>query len=42
MRSVPVVEMPDAAVAVLEFSGDWPSLTPGQARLIDHIIPADL
>ena len=42
MRGVPVVEMPDAAVAVLEFSGDWPSLTPGQARLTDHIIPADL
>jgi hypothetical protein len=39
MRGVPVVEMPDAAVAVPEFSGDWPSLTPAQARLTDHIIP---
>jgi phosphohistidine phosphatase len=38
----PAINMPTAAVAVLEFSGDWPSLTPGQARLIDHIIPADL
>ena len=38
----PQIRMPTAAVAVFEFSGDWPSLTPGQARLIDHIIPADL
>jgi phosphohistidine phosphatase len=38
----PQVSLPTAAVAVLEFSGDWPSLTPGQARLTDHIIPADL
>ena len=38
----PAVSLPTAAVAVLEFPGDWPSLTPGQARLIDHIIPADL
>ena len=38
----PQISLPTAAVAVLEFSGDWPSLTPGQARLIDHIIPADL
>jgi hypothetical protein len=42
MRGVPVIEMPDAAVAVLEFSGGWPSLTPGQTRLTGHIIPADL
>jgi len=42
MRGVPVVEMPDAAVAVPEFSGDRPSLTPAQVRLTDHIIPADL
>jgi len=27
---------------VLEFPGDWPSLTPGQARLIDTITPAAL
>jgi phosphohistidine phosphatase len=38
----PQISLPTAAVAVLGFSGDWPSLTPGQARLIDHIIPADL
>ena len=42
MRSVPVVEMPDAAVAVLEFSGDWPSLTPATARLTSLTTPADL
>lgn len=38
----PVISLPTAAVAVLEFPGDWPSLTPGHARLVDHIIPADL
>jgi phosphohistidine phosphatase len=38
----PGISLPTAAVAVLEFPGDWPSLTPGRARLVDHIIPADL
>jgi len=38
----PAVSLPTAAVAVLEFPGDWPTLTPGHTRLIDHIIPADL
>ena len=38
----PAISLPTAAVAVLEVPGDWPSLTPGQARLVDHIIPADL
>ena len=38
----PGISLPTAAVAVLEFSGDWPSLAPGQARLAAHIIPADL
>ena len=38
----PVISLPTAAVAVLEFSGDWPALAPGQARLLDHITPADL
>jgi phosphohistidine phosphatase len=38
----PGVSLPTAAVAVLEFPGDWPSLTPGHARLVDTIIPADL
>jgi hypothetical protein len=31
-----------AAIAILEFSGDWPSLAPGQARLVSLITPADL
>ena len=38
----PGISLPTAAVAVLEFPGDWPSLTPGQARLIDTITPAAL
>jgi phosphohistidine phosphatase len=38
----PQISLPTAAAAVLEFSGDWPALTPGQARLINHITPADL
>ena len=38
----PGISLPTAAVAVLEFPGDWPSLTAGQARLVDHITPADL
>jgi phosphohistidine phosphatase len=38
----PGISLPTAAVAVLEFPGDWPSLTPGQAQLIDTITPAAL
>jgi phosphohistidine phosphatase len=38
----PAVSLPTAAVAVFEFSGDWPSLTPGHARLTSLTIPADL
>ena len=38
----PAVRLPTAAVAVFEFSGDWPSLTPGQARLTNLTTPADL
>jgi phosphohistidine phosphatase len=38
----PPISLPTAAVAVLEFPGDWPSLTPGQAHLLDHITPSDL
>jgi phosphohistidine phosphatase len=38
----PAISLPTAAVAVLEFSGDWPALSAGQARLFDHIVPADL
>jgi phosphohistidine phosphatase len=38
----PAISLPTAAVAVFEFSGDWPSLTPGHARLINLTTPADL
>jgi phosphohistidine phosphatase len=40
--SRPGISLPTAAVAILEFPGDWPSLTPGQARLITLTTPADL
>ena len=36
------LRFPTAAVAVFGFPGDWADLTPGQARLLDHIKPADL
>jgi phosphohistidine phosphatase len=38
----PAISLPTAAVAVFEFPGDWPSLTPGDARLTTLTIPADL
>ncbi len=38
----PAISLPTAAVAVFEFPGDWPSLTPGHARLTTLTIPADL
>jgi phosphohistidine phosphatase len=38
----PAISLPTAAVAVFEFPGDWPSLTPGHARLISLTTPADL
>jgi len=38
----PGLRFPTAAVAVLEFPGDWPDLAPGQARLLDFVTPADL
>ena len=38
----PAVSLPTAAVAVFEFPGDWPSLTPGHASLINLTTPADL
>ncbi len=38
----PAIRFPTAAVAVLEFPGDWPDLAPGQARLLDFAAPADL
>jgi len=38
----PLLRFPTAAVAVLEFAGDWPTLTPGQTRLEAFTAPADL
>jgi phosphohistidine phosphatase len=38
----PSISLPTAAVAVFEFTGDWPSLTPGHTRLINLTTPADL
>ena len=34
--------LPTAAAAVFEFTGDWPALAPGQAKLLDFTVPADL
>jgi phosphohistidine phosphatase len=34
------VRFPTAAVAVLEFAGDWADLAPGGARLLDFAAPA--
>ena len=36
------IRFPTAAVAILEVSGDWADLSPGQGRLLDYITPADL
>jgi phosphohistidine phosphatase len=38
----PAISLPTAAVAIFDFPGDWPSLTPGHARLISLTTPADL
>jgi phosphohistidine phosphatase len=38
----PGIRLPTAGVAVVEFAGDWPDLAPGQARLLDAVVPADL
>jgi phosphohistidine phosphatase len=38
----PAISLPTAAVAVIEFHGDWPSLTPAQARFVSLTTPADL
>ncbi|HYZ57027.1 MAG TPA: histidine phosphatase family protein [Streptosporangiaceae bacterium] len=35
-------KFPTAAVAVLEFSGDWAGLTPGEARMVDFAVPCDM
>jgi phosphohistidine phosphatase len=36
------IRFPTAAVAIIDISGDWAGLAPGQARLLDHTTPADL
>jgi phosphohistidine phosphatase len=36
------LKFPTAAVAVLEFTGDWADLASGRARLLDFATPADL
>jgi phosphohistidine phosphatase len=36
------VGFPTAAVAVLEFDGDWSELAPGQARLVGFATPAEM
>jgi phosphohistidine phosphatase len=35
------VKYPTAAIAVLSFSGNWPKLGPGQARLARFVVPDD-
>ena len=36
------IRFPTAAVAILDVSGDWADLSPGQGRLLDYTTPADL
>jgi phosphohistidine phosphatase len=40
--SAPGLRFPTAAVAVLEFTGDWPDLAPGQAHLLAFATPATM
>ncbi len=35
-------KFPTAAIAVLAFTGGWPELGPGRARLADFVVPSDL
>ena len=35
-------KFPTAAIAVLAFTGRWPDLGPGRARLADFVVPSDL
>ena len=35
-------KFPTAAVAVLDFKGEWADLTPGEARMADFAIPRDI
>jgi phosphohistidine phosphatase len=36
------MNFPTAGVAVLEFDSEWPDLAPGQARMADFVVPADM
>ena len=36
------IRFPTAAVAILDVSGDWADLSPGQGRLLDYTTPAEL
>ena len=38
----PALRLPTAAVAVLEFTGPWPTLSPARARVLAYTTPADL
>jgi phosphohistidine phosphatase len=38
----PGLRFPTAAVAVFEFTGDWPDLAPGQAHLLAYATPATM
>lgn len=35
-------KFPTAALAVLEFGGDWPELSAGSARLVSFVVPREL
>jgi phosphohistidine phosphatase len=35
------IKFPTAAIAVLAFTGAWPKLAPGRARLADFVTPSD-
>lgn len=35
-------KFPTAAAAILEFTGEWAGLTPGEARLIDFAVPREV
>lgn len=36
------LKFPTAAIAVLDFTGGWPTLDLGRARLADFVVPGDL
>ena len=35
-------KFPTAAVAVLDFNGEWADLIPGEARMVDFAVPRDI